>query len=159
MLFPQPRPLPTVELLTQDAEPWRTDALRGRWHLLFFGFTSCPDICPTTLADMRRLLAELPPEQRANVQLVLVTADPARDSPAQLKDYLSYYRAGFQGLTGDLTQLQSLSARWACHSCQPARPAGTIASVTAETSPWWARTAGSMAICARPSSSTHYAEH
>ncbi|WP_312571042.1 SCO family protein [Stutzerimonas balearica] len=109
MLFPQPRPLPTVELLTQDAEPWRTDALRGRWHLLFFGFTSCPDICPTTLADMRRLLAELPPEQRANVQLVLVTADPARDSPAQLKDYLSYYRAGFQGLTGDLTQLQSLS--------------------------------------------------
>lgn len=58
---------------------------------------------------MRRLLAELPPEQRANVQLVLVTADPVRDSPAQLKDYLSYYRAGFQGLTGDLTQLQSLS--------------------------------------------------
>ena len=109
LLLPRERPIPQLELIDQDGQPFSTSSLQGRWHILFFGFTACPDICPTTLSDMRRLLSQLPPETREQLQVVLVSADPARDTPEQLKDYLSYYRAGFSGLTGDMEQLLRLS--------------------------------------------------
>lgn len=109
LLLPRERALPSVELIDQNGQPFNTDALRGRWYILFFGFTACPDICPTTLSDMRRLFVRLPAETREQLQLVLVSADPARDTPRQLKTYLDYYRAGFSGLTGDMQQLQRLS--------------------------------------------------
>lgn len=109
LLFPQPRPLPAVQLVDQDGQAWQSGNHGQRWLLLFFGFTHCPDICPTTLSDMRRLLDSLEPSLRGRLQVVLVTADPARDTPGRLKEYLGYYRAGFQGLTGELEQLQALS--------------------------------------------------
>lgn len=109
LLLPRERPIPQLKLIDQDGQPFSTSSLQGRWHILFFGFTACPDICPTTLSDMRRLLSRLPPETREQLQVVLVSADPTRDTPEQLKGYLSYYRAGFSGLTGDMEQLQKLS--------------------------------------------------
>nr|WP_178114053.1 SCO family protein [Pseudomonas sp. SST3] len=109
LLLPRERQLPNVELVNEQGEVTSTDALRGRWHLLFFGFTACPDVCPTTLSDMRRLFGQLPQEARDQLQLVLVSADPARDTPEALRTYLGYYRAGFKGLTGDMAQLQKLS--------------------------------------------------
>lgn len=109
LLLPRERQLPNVELVNEQGEVTSTDALRGRWHLLFFGFTACPDVCPTTLSDMRRLFGQLPQEARDQLQLVLVSADPARDTPEALRTYLDYYRAGFKGLTGDMAQLQKLS--------------------------------------------------
>ncbi len=109
LLLPRERSLPNHELIDQNGQPFDTQALRGRWHILFFGFTACPDICPTTLSDMRRLLSQLSPDVRERLQLILITADPARDTPERLKTYLSYYRSGFMGLTGEMEQLQRLS--------------------------------------------------
>ena len=109
LLLPRERAIPEFELVDQDGQPFTSTALQERWHILFFGFTACPDICPTTLSDMRRLLSQLPADTRERVQLVLLSADPARDTPQQLKTYLSYYRAGFVGVTGDMDQLQKLS--------------------------------------------------
>jgi protein SCO1/2 len=109
LLLPRERQLPSLELIDQDGKAFSTDSLRGRWHLLFFGFTACPDVCPTTLSDMRRLFERLQPEIREQLQLVLVSADPARDTPEALRTYLGYYRAGFRGLTGDIEALQGLS--------------------------------------------------
>lgn len=109
LLLPRERQLPNVELINEQGQAISTDALRGRWHLLFFGFTACPDVCPTTLSDMRRLFGQLPRAAREQLQLVLVSADPARDTPEALRTYLDYYRAGFKGLTGDMAQLQKLS--------------------------------------------------
>ena len=109
LLLPRERSLPNLELIDQNGQPFDTQALRGRWHMLFFGFTACPDICPTTLSDMRRLLNQLSPDVRERLQLILITADPARDTPERLKTYLSYYRSGFMGLTGEMEQLQRLS--------------------------------------------------
>src|SRR5690606_41295268 len=83
--------------------------LSGRWQLVFFRFTACPHTCPTTPSHMRRLLSQLSPDVRDQLQLVLVTADPARDTPEQLKTYLGYYRSNFMGLTGEMEQLQQLS--------------------------------------------------
>lgn len=109
LLLPRERVIPPLTLIDQDGQPFDTRSLQGRWHILFFGFTACPDICPTTLSDMRRLFGQLPSDTRERLQLVLITADPARDTPQQLKTYLSYYRAGFSGLTGEMEQLQQLS--------------------------------------------------
>lgn len=109
LLLPRERVIPPLTLIDQDGQPFDTRSLQGRWHILFFGFTACPDICPTTLSDMRRLFGQLPSDTREQLQLVLITADPARDTPQQLKTYLSYYRAGFSGLTGEMEQLQQLS--------------------------------------------------
>lgn len=109
LLLPRERAMPALQLVDQDGQAFDTRDLRGRWHLLFLGFTACPDVCPTTLSDLRRLLGRLQPEVRERVQVVLVSVDPARDTPERLKQYLAYYRSGFKGLTGELSELTKLS--------------------------------------------------
>lgn len=109
LLLPRERAIPALQLVDQDGQAFDTRDLRGRWHLLFLGFTACPDVCPTTLSDLRRLLGRLQPEVRERVQVVLVSVDPARDTPERLKQYLAYYRSGFKGLTGELSELTKLS--------------------------------------------------
>lgn len=109
LLLPRERAIPALQLVDQDGQAFDTRDLRGRWHLLFLGFTACPDVCPTTLSDLRRLLGRLQPEVRERVQVVLVSVDPARDTPEHLKQYLAYYRSGFKGLTGELSELTKLS--------------------------------------------------
>lgn len=109
LLLPRERAIPALQLVDQDGQAFDTHDLHGRWHLLFLGFTACPDVCPTTLSDLRRLLGRLQPEVRERVQVVLVSVDPARDTPERLKQYLAYYRSGFKGLTGELSELTKLS--------------------------------------------------
>lgn len=109
LLLPRERGLPSLTLLDEQGQKFTTEALKDRWYLLFFGFTACPDVCPTTLSDMRQLLAQVPPNVGNQIQLMLVSADPKRDTPEALRTYLSYYRAGFKGLTGEMEQLQKLS--------------------------------------------------
>ena len=76
-----------------------TDAdFRGAPTLVFFGYTHCPDVCPTTLFDMSQVLSKLP---GAKVAGLFVTVDPERDTPAVLKDYLSSFDPRIHGLTGD----------------------------------------------------------
>lgn len=109
LLLPRERSLPGLALIDQDGQPFHSAQLRDRWHLLFLGFTACPDVCPTTLSDLRRLLERLEPHVRDQILVVLVSVDPARDTPERLKSYLAYYRAGFKGLTGELSELSALS--------------------------------------------------
>lgn len=109
LILPRERQLPDVELIDEQGQTVTTEGLRDHWYLLFFGFTACPDVCPTTLSDMRRLLGQLPPDVREQVQVVLISADPARDTPEALRTYLGYYRANFKGLTGEIPELQKMS--------------------------------------------------
>lgn len=109
LLLPRERQLPNLEFVDEQGQAVTTDSLKNRWYLLFFGFTACPDICPTTLSDMRQLLAQVPPDVVEQLQLILISADPERDTPEALRTYLGYYRAGFKGLTGEMDQLQKLS--------------------------------------------------
>ncbi|MDO8697023.1 MAG: SCO family protein, partial [Pseudomonas sp.] len=82
---------------------------KGKWSFLFFGYTFCPDICPTTLAQLRELKTLLPEEARNQLQIIFVSVDPHRDTPAQIKQYLSYFDPGFQGLTGEEATLQKFA--------------------------------------------------
>ncbi|KQB55076.1 copper-binding protein [Pseudomonas endophytica] len=110
ILLPQSRQLPAITLTNQNAEPVLINELKGQWSLLFFGYTYCPDICPTTLSQLRQIKSELPKEAQDNLQVVLVSVDPNRDTPKQLKKYLSYFDPQFVGLTPrSIEELQTLS--------------------------------------------------
>ena len=86
-------------LLDQDGRQ-RTDAdFRGKPFLVFFGFTHCPDICPTTLFEMSEVLRRLSPDA-ANTAVLFISVDPERDTPEKLKEYLSSFHPRIVGLTG-----------------------------------------------------------
>lgn len=110
ILLPQSRTLPAVKMLDQDGQPVVIDELKGKWSLLFFGYTFCPDICPTTLAQLRQIKSELPKETVEQLQVILVSVDPNRDTPQQLKQYLGYFDKDFKGLTAaSVEDLQKLA--------------------------------------------------
>ena len=109
ILLPQSRAWPNLPLLDQHGEVLPVSRLQGKWTLVFFGYTFCPDICPTTLAELRQLLGSLPAEQRQQVQVLMVSVDPQRDTPQQLRDYLAYFDPDYIGLTGQLDDIQQLA--------------------------------------------------
>lgn len=78
----------------------------GRYMLVYFGYTYCPDICPTDLSKMTRTLEMLDKERAAKVQPIFITVDPERDTPEQLKDYLSNFHPRMIGLTGPLEEIE-----------------------------------------------------
>ncbi|MGA7676363.1 MAG: SCO family protein [Rhizomicrobium sp.] len=87
-------------LTDQDGKTRRSADFRGRFMLVYFGYSYCPDICPTTLAVMADALEKLGPEA-ARVTPVFITVDPERDTPGVLKAYLKSFGSRFVGLTGD----------------------------------------------------------
>ena len=110
ILLPQSRSLPSVTMTNQDGQPVTINELKGKWSLLFFGYTFCPDICPTTLAQLRQIKSELPPEAVAKLQIILVSVDPNRDTPKQLKQYLGYFDPQFIGLApASVDELQKVA--------------------------------------------------
>ncbi|MEE1922357.1 SCO family protein [Pseudomonas sp. 148P] len=109
ILLPQSRSVPDLEMTDADGQPVKVDQLKGKWSLVFFGYTFCPDICPTTLAQLRQVKSELPKEAVERMQVVLVSVDPNRDTPTQLKQYLGYFDKDFRGLTGSLENTQKLA--------------------------------------------------
>jgi protein SCO1 len=109
ILLPQPRSVPDLKFTDQDGQPVALDSLKDKWTLLFFGYTFCPDICPTTLAQLRQIKSELPKEAVDKLRVVLVSVDPNRDTPAQLKTYLGYFDKQFVGLTAPVDSIQKLA--------------------------------------------------
>ncbi|MFT3862613.1 SCO family protein [Micropruina sp.] len=77
--------------------------------IVFFGYTNCPDICKTTMADLASALNRVSPETRAKVQVLLISVDPDRDTPEVLKDYLARFDPTFIGLTAPLEQVRSIA--------------------------------------------------
>jgi len=100
------RPRPDFVLTAADGSSYDfRQRTAGRPTVLFFGYTSCPDVCPTTMADLAAGLRSLDPNVADQVQVVFVTTDPARDTPAVLADYLARFDTRFLGLTGSAEQV------------------------------------------------------
>ncbi len=94
-----------LALTGHDGKPRTLAEFRGKAVVLTFGFTHCPDICPTTLADMAAVLKKLGPDA-ARVQVLFVTVDPERDTAEVLAKYVPAFDSGFLGLTGDAAATQ-----------------------------------------------------
>ena len=108
-IFSPSVPVPQVTLTDQNGQPFNTGALKNGWSLMFFGFTNCPDICPTTLNVMAKVKARLNLPAVDHTRYYFVTLDPKRDSPEVLKKYVGYFDPGFIGLTGDKEAIDKLS--------------------------------------------------
>lgn len=83
--------------------------LKDRWSILFFGYTHCPDICPTTLSTLKQMHLLLSEQQADSLQVVFVSVDHERDHPELLDGYLSYFNNDFVGLSGDLVVIEKLA--------------------------------------------------
>jgi protein SCO1/2 len=90
----------------QNGTPVTDADMRGRPFLVFFGFTHCPDICPTTLFDMSQVMKALGPDAH-KIGALFITVDPQRDTPAVIKDYLSNFDPHLRGLTGDQASIDA----------------------------------------------------
>lgn len=109
LLWPEPKTLAPFTTVDHENNPFTLADLRGKWSLLFFGFTHCPDICPITLAVMDKAHSQL--DQARDVQFVLVTVDPDRDSSERLEQYLSSFNPEFIGLGGSAEQIAGLTGQ------------------------------------------------
>ena len=95
------------QLEDQNGKPFSDRDLKGRPFLVFFGFTHCPDVCPTTLFELSQVLKQLG-EDADRTGALFITVDPERDTPATLKDYLSNFDPHLRGLTGDPAAVEAV---------------------------------------------------
>ena len=105
--LPEPKALQVASLHTHTGVPFSLKDLGGRWSLVFFGFTNCPDVCPTTLADLRRVRAAIGNANEAVPNRVLfVTIDPARDTDARLAEYVARFGPGVTAINGSASAIK-----------------------------------------------------
>ena len=103
------------------------ETFRGRFTLLYFGYTFCPDLCPTNLLTMADALEALGPEQAGRVQPLFVTVDPERDGPAALRDYMAHFGPRFLALRGTPARTRAALKAWRIHRRKVPPPAGADA--------------------------------
>jgi len=102
VMLPRPRELAGIELHTTDGEAFSETSLQGAWTFAFFGFTNCPDVCPTTMSVMGQAYNALNEDERAAYRGLLVSVDPERDDAATLAKYAQAFSPSFQGVRGSI---------------------------------------------------------
>ncbi len=110
LLFAAPRDIKSFELVTTDNKKFTERDFYKNWTLLFFGFTHCASICPTTMDVLKRAYTPLH-DKYPNLRVILVTVDPDRDSPEVLANYIRQYHADFSGLTGKIQNIRKLQSQ------------------------------------------------
>lgn len=100
-----PREIGAFSLIDHRGEAFGPERFEGRWSLVFFGFTHCPDICPTTMSFLNRFVTELEGSEASDIQVIMVTVDPARDTAEQLARYLPFFNEEFVGVTGEFLDI------------------------------------------------------
>lgn len=113
-IWPTPREIGPFHLTTHTGEPFAPEDLQGQWSFIFFGFTNCPDVCPTSMAalgEARRKLAEEHPEAVEDFQGILVSVDPGRDDAETLARYVQAFSPTFIGVRGDRAATAELASQ------------------------------------------------
>ena len=110
LLWPQSKALTAIALEDHRHQPFTLERLKGRWTLLFFGYTHCPDVCPVTLTVLKNALALMAGAgtDAASPQVVFVSVDPARDTLDHLAAYMGHFNPEFLGVTGAEPDLKAL---------------------------------------------------
>lgn len=98
-------PAPQIELTQSNGKIFRLADQKGKIVLLFFGYTSCPDVCPTTLAELKLVMDDLG-DTADFVKVVFITVDPERDTPEKVQEYVNHFNSNFIGLSGDTNLLE-----------------------------------------------------
>lgn len=106
--FPVARDILPFELVDHNNSVFNNAALKGHWSFLFFGYTHCPDVCPTTLSVLNSIAQRLQ-DTDADIRFVMVTVDPERDTPERLAEFVTYFNGDFLGVTGTNEGLEQLT--------------------------------------------------
>lgn len=106
-----------LALTDHNGRPRQLEDFRGKAVVLFFGYTSCPDVCPTALAKFAEVMQSLGSDAE-RVQVLFVTLDPERDSPERLKAFVPWFHPSFLGLYGDRPQIDSVVKEFRVHSAK-----------------------------------------
>jgi protein SCO1 len=120
--LPQARQVEPFALTDHTGAPFTQAQLRGRPSLVFFGFTNCPHICPTTLNKLVQVKRD---SGIPDLRVILVSVDPERDTPAALAKYLGHFDPEFVGLTGDKRVIEGLAKNFAVAMARTDQPGGT----------------------------------
>ena len=107
VVYENPKPAPQIILDGSDDAQFNLKSLSDKIVLIFFGYTSCPDVCPSTLSDMKRV-TKLLGDDADSVQVIFITVDPDRDTVEKLNSYLSLFDPKFLGLTGAISDLEKV---------------------------------------------------
>lgn len=127
----KPLALPVVTLTDTAGQPFNVAArARGKLALYYFGYTHCPDVCPTTMADIARALDLLTPALRSRVQVVFVSTDPAHDTLPVIREWLNNFNPAFIGLRGGLAQVQAFAGQLGVEVDPATVSAGGVVSET-----------------------------
>src|SRR5713101_4857654 len=112
-LFPDPKPLTAFAFTDHENRVFDLSRLKGKWSFLFFGYTHCPDVCPTTLATLARAREDIVKSTvgAEDVQFVFISVDPNRDTAGKLRQYVTYFDTSFLGVTGDNAELGNLAGQ------------------------------------------------
>ncbi len=107
----EPLPIPDLEFVDSRGQPFRlAERTAGKVTLLFFGYTSCPDICPVHLANIAAVLDKLPDENQRDIMVIFITTDPVRDSLPRLHRWVRGFNAGFIGLSASDSTIRAAQA-------------------------------------------------
>ncbi len=106
--FPEPRALQPFTLTDHNGKSFGIEQLTEKWSFVFFGYTHCPDVCPTTMSVLNSVANRLGDDSPA-VQYIFVSVDPERDTPAQLGQFVTWFNGDFIGVTGTEQELENLT--------------------------------------------------
>ena len=109
LIYPKPKQLPDFTMTAHTNTEFSENNLLGKWSVVFFGFTYCPDICPTTMSDLGELADNLPEDVAKKTQFLFVSVDPERDTVEQLANYVPFFNEEFIGAVGTPDQLEIFS--------------------------------------------------
>ena len=110
--LPEPYPMPDITLTDTAGQPYNLVSSPSKpVTLLFFGYTKCPDVCVTVLADVATALQRMPSAERDHIQVVFITTDPARDDGKRIRAYLDRFDPTFVGLTGQLATIKKAATQ------------------------------------------------
>lgn len=108
-VYDLPRPVSAFALTDHNGVPFTQERIKGKWSLLFFGYTFCPDICPITLASIKQFEDLLQDTEAAGqIQVAMISVDPQRDTPEKLAQYMGFFSKDYVGVTGEYIDIFNL---------------------------------------------------
>ncbi len=108
LIYPKKNPVFDFTLIDHLGNKFNAEHFKGRWNLIFSGYTNCPDVCPNTLNQMTQMYQLMEPSTRDKFQIIFLSVDPLRDTPEHLKQYLDYFHQDFIGISGEKSQIDGL---------------------------------------------------
>jgi protein SCO1/2 len=121
-VFADIRPIQEFDLVDENLIAYTSENLKDRWTLLFFGFTSCPDICPITMSELKKFYEQLDPNLKDDLSIVMVSVDPKRDDPEAIGNYVNGFNEEFLGVTGDLNSIAGVASQFFVGYSDPVYP-------------------------------------